>query len=160
MAARDSPFLVSSRAGAVKAAGWVQSSPAQLLSLRLAKAEPWGPRSGQPSPNEPLTFRRTFFFPPWGSSPGAARLVAPRGHGSTRRLGSPSSRPRSGLPGAAAAGRHRGQLHPRRGGAARGQPAGRREAALGPFACRHPGRLERARKGQCRSCSLARCPAL
>lgn len=47
----------------------IQASPAPCLSVRLATAASRGPRSSQSSLSEPLTFHRTFFFPPLGLLP-------------------------------------------------------------------------------------------
>ena len=102
------------------------------------------------------------FFPLWGSSSAVARLaVAER-----LWLHPPpefASHPRSGLPGAAAAGRHRGRPRQWRGGAARGGSAGGSEAELGrvPFGTLPPPGLARAHKERRgRSCSLVSCQGL
>lgn len=102
------------------------------------------------------------FFPLWGSSPVVALLAAAE----RLWLHPPpefASHPRSGLPGAAAAGRHRGRPCQWQGGAAWGGSADGSEAELGrvPFGTLPPPGLARARKGKRGwSCSLVLCQGL
>lgn len=95
------------------------------------------------------------FFPLWGSSSAVARLVA-----ALRPWLHPppglARRPRSRLPGAAAAGRHRGRPWQQRGGAARGGTAddARLRSALSPLALCH--RLDWSAQGKKRIGPAAR----
>lgn len=123
------------------------------LSPHAAFSRVWPPQSpGDPDPaslpsGSLLLSTALSFFPLRGSSPVVARLAA----AARLWLHPPPGFARlqlSRLPGAAAAGRQRGRPRPRQRGAARGGPAGGREAELGPgpFGALPPPGLIRARK--------------
>lgn len=111
----------------------MQDHPAPPLSVRLTKAEPGVPRSGQSSRNEPLTFRRTFFFPPLG-------LLPRRGAIGRRRAARAPPAASAGQPPALRASQLRGRgaaprAAPPAARRSRARPAARRpQAELGPSA--------------------------